>query len=63
MEKTINLSIEKLPEGVYLGTSKDVHGLVVQADSVPEWMEIAQDGAKQLLSSQARRSKPRSLPN
>jgi hypothetical protein len=31
MERMIRLQIEKLPEGVYLGTSDDVQGLVVQA--------------------------------
>jgi len=48
MERIIRLQIEKLPEGVYLGTSDDVQGLVVQADTVAELLEYAQDAARML---------------
>lgn len=40
VERVINLHVEKLPEGVYLATSEDVPGLVVQADTVAEAVAI-----------------------
>jgi predicted RNase H-like HicB family nuclease len=48
MERIIRLQIEKLPEGVYLGTSDDVQGLVVEAETVAELIEYAQDAARML---------------
>lgn len=51
MERVINLHIEKLPEGVYLGTSDDVQGLVAQGRTIQETIEIAQDIAKKLLEA------------
>jgi hypothetical protein len=30
METIINIHIEKLPEGYYLATSDDIHGLIAQ---------------------------------
>ena len=41
MKKIVNLLIEKLPEGVYLATSKNVPGLVAQGRTVRETIEIA----------------------
>jgi predicted RNase H-like HicB family nuclease len=58
MERTINLHIEKLPEGVYLATSDDVQGLVVQGRTVPETLEIARDVARKLIEAQAQVSLP-----
>lgn len=55
MEKLVNLHIERLPEGVYLATSADVAGLVVQGRTVNETIEIARDVAKKLLEAQAER--------
>lgn len=49
MERIINLDIELLPEGVYLGTSDDVQGLVVQAKTIQEVVEIARDMSRILL--------------
>lgn len=49
MEKVINLHIEKLPEGVYLATSRDLPGLVVQGNSVAETMDYARDVARGIL--------------
>ena len=43
MERIINIHIEKLPEGVYLATSKEVQGLVAQGRTVTEALEIARD--------------------
>ena len=53
MEKMINLQIEKLPEGVYLATSDNIQGLVVQGNSITETIEIARDVAKKLIEAQA----------
>jgi len=52
MEGTINIHIEKLPEGVYLATSEDIQGLVAQGRTITETMEIARDICKKLLESQ-----------
>lgn len=49
MEKIISLHIEKLPEGMYLATSKDLPGLVVQGDTIAETLEFARDVARQLI--------------
>jgi predicted RNase H-like HicB family nuclease len=52
MERMINLQIEKLPEGVYLATSDNIQGLVVQGDTITETIEIARDVAKKLIEAQ-----------
>jgi predicted RNase H-like HicB family nuclease len=52
MEGTINIHIEKLPEGLYLATSKDIQGLVAQGRTITETLEIARDIIKKLLESQ-----------
>lgn len=41
MERIVRLQIERLPEGVYLGTSEDVQGLVIQAGTAREVVELA----------------------
>jgi predicted RNase H-like HicB family nuclease len=51
MERIVNLRIEKLPEGVYLATSDNVQGLVVQGNSITETIEIARDVAKKLIEA------------
>jgi predicted RNase H-like HicB family nuclease len=53
MEGTIQIHIEKLPEGVYLATSDDIQGLVAQGRTITETLEIARDIVKKLLESQA----------
>ena len=58
MERTINVHIEKLPEGVYLATSDDVQGLVAQGRTIAETLEIARDVARKLIEAQS----PLSLP-
>ena len=45
MERVVNLQIEKLPEGVYLATSDNIQGLVVQGNSITETVEIERDVA------------------
>jgi predicted RNase H-like HicB family nuclease len=46
----ITLEIEQLPEGPYLGTSPDLPGLIVQADSVQEVLQLAPDVAHDLIA-------------
>jgi predicted RNase H-like HicB family nuclease len=55
VERLINLHIEKLPEGYYLATSDALPGLIAQAPSLSETLEIAQDVAKQILAAMAAR--------
>ena len=56
MEKIINIHIKKLPDGVYLATSKDIQGLVAQGRTATEALEIARDVARKLIEAQAERS-------
>ncbi len=51
MEGTIQLHIEKLPEGLYLATSEDIQGLVAQGRTITETLEIARDIVKKLLEA------------
>jgi predicted RNase H-like HicB family nuclease len=53
MERTINIHIEKLPEGVYLATSDDLQGLVAQGRTVAETLEIARDVVRKLIEAQS----------
>lgn len=53
MEHMIQLHIEKLPEGVYLATSDEVQGLVVQGRTIQETIEIARDVARKLIEAQS----------
>jgi predicted RNase H-like HicB family nuclease len=52
------LNITKLPEGYYLATSEDVQGLVAQAMTFEETVEIAKDLAKELLAAQKTKYQP-----
>ena len=45
----ITLEIEHLPEGPYLGTSPDLPGLIVQADTAEEVIRLAPDIAADLI--------------
>ena len=62
VEKMITLSVRKLPEGCYLGSSDDVQGLVVQADTVTELVDIAKEMAEILVESQLARQQKIRLP-
>ena len=55
MEQIINIHVEKLPEGVYLATSKDMPGLVAQGRTITEALEIARDVARKLIDARAER--------
>ena len=48
----ITLDIEKLPEGYYVATSRDVQGLVAQAKTFEKTIEIAEDIARKLFQAQ-----------
>ena len=63
MEQIIRIHIEKLPEGVYLGTSEDIQGLVAQGRTVAETLEIARDVARRLLEAQGERKFETALPS
>ena len=52
MERIIRLHIEKLPEGVYLATSDDVQGLVTEAPTLVEAIELGRENDRILLSLQ-----------
>ena len=52
MEGTIQIHIEKLPEGLYLATSDDIQGLVAQGRTITETLEIARDVVKKLIETQ-----------
>ena len=51
MQGTIQILIEKLPEGVYLATSDDIQGLVAQRRTITETLEIASDIVRKLIES------------
>ena len=63
MERIIKLKIQKLPEGVFLATSEEIQGLVAQASTIKETIEIAQDIAKNLLELQKSNTTPQNLEN
>ena len=45
----ITLEIQQLPEGPYLGTSPELPGLIVQAETVEEVVSLAPGIAKDLI--------------
>ena len=55
MEQIVNLHVEKLPEGVYLATSEEIQGLVVQGRTLQETLEIARDVARRLIEARTER--------
>ena len=55
MEQIINIHVDKLPEGFYLATSKEVPGLVAQGRTAIEALEIARDVARKLMEARAER--------
>lgn len=61
MERTVNIHIERLPEGVYLATSKDDPGLVAQGRTATEALEIARDVAGKLIEARRERSEDLNL--
>jgi len=57
MECKGNISVERLPEGVYLATSEDIQGLVAQGRTISETLEIARDVARKLEEMKEERDK------
>ncbi len=62
MELAIRIQIEALPEGVYLGTSDEMPGLVAQGRTVAETLEIARDVARKLIDARRERENDVSFP-
>jgi predicted RNase H-like HicB family nuclease len=56
----ITLEVEHLPEGPYLGTSPDLPGLIIQADTPEEVIRLAPDIAADLI--EVMREMGQSLP-
>jgi predicted RNase H-like HicB family nuclease len=52
MERVIRLTVEFLPEQVYLAVSEDPQGLLVQAATMAEVLEIADDIARILIEGE-----------
>lgn len=57
-EYSIRVTIRKLPEGVWLATSKDLPGLVAQALTRHEALDAAREVAHQLLESYCKHGDP-----
>jgi predicted RNase H-like HicB family nuclease len=55
---TINLLIEHLPEGPYLGTSPDLPGLLIQADTPEEVRRLAPEIAHDLIETMVEIGQP-----
>ncbi len=51
MSYYIQLDIERLPEGFFLATSKQVQGLVAQGNTINETIEIALDIARKIIDA------------
>lgn len=52
MARTIEIHVERLPEGVFLATSADVPGLTVEPDTREEAMRIAPQVALDLIEEE-----------
>jgi predicted RNase H-like HicB family nuclease len=48
---TIEIHVQRLPEGVYLATSPDLPGLTVEAETYEEVQRIAPDIALDLIEA------------
>jgi predicted RNase H-like HicB family nuclease len=55
---TITLSIKRLPEGPYLGTSPELPGLIIQADTPEEVIRLAPDIAQDLIAVMHKAGQP-----
>jgi hypothetical protein len=53
MELAIQIQVEELPEGLFLATSNELHGLVAQGLTVAETLDIARDVARRLIEAGA----------
>jgi len=55
---SVRVQIERLPEGVWLATSEDLPGLVVEAPTRGEVLEAAQEVAQKLVESYCEHGDP-----
>lgn len=62
MELAIQVQVEALPEGLFLATSDELPGLVVQGRTVAEALEIARDVARKLIEARREREGAPDLP-
>ena len=58
----ITLEIKRLPEGPYLGTSPDLPGLIVQANTAEEIVALAPAIAKDLIDVMRETGQPLGKP-
>jgi predicted RNase H-like HicB family nuclease len=58
----IRIQIEQLPEGHFLATSDELPGLVAEARTVAEALEIARDVARKLIETRREREDRCSFP-
>jgi predicted RNase H-like HicB family nuclease len=58
MELAVQVSIEELPEGLYLATSDELPGLVAQGRTVAEALDIARDVARKIIEARTEREGP-----
>ena len=54
----ITLHIERLPEGVSLGTSPELPGLVIQAETADEVVRLAPELARDLIATMREMGQP-----
>ena len=57
-ELLVSLTVERLEEGLYLATSPDLPGLIVEGHTIREIIEIAQDVARVLIESYVEHGDP-----
>ena len=62
MELALRIHVEELPEGLYLATSDELPGLVVQGRTVGEALDIARDVARKLIEARREREDVPNLP-
>ena len=53
---TITVVVRKLPEGIWLATSDDLPGLIVETETREEAIDLSPELALELLSEQEERS-------
>lgn len=62
MELVLRVQVEELPEGLFLGTSDEMPGLVAQGRTVAEALDIARDVARKLIEARHDRDGITALP-
>jgi len=65
-EYRVDIKIERMEEDgevYYLATSDDIQGLVVQADTLSEAIEIAEDSVRELIDIHKKLGNPLPIPD